>query len=469
MDITLGQLLSLNDSDKKDLLMPYILKKTINLEFINIDNEQVYQLLLKYLNNSNIPKDKVLDNKIINYVIKDVLKKVIGNTIVNDFKNVTTSFINKYFNSSEMYNLNKLMNFYEKYDVILTTNNLEELLNDNKINNAVEYIFNKYEKSIEENGLDEITDNNYLIDLLNLYATKNDITIKDNLYNLNSYLVDESKEAVSTLRSYLNELGNYPILTHEQEISLGKRIMENDEEALNTMIKCNLRLVVSIAKRYKRQSVSLMDIIQDGNLGLMIAAKRYDYRMGYRFSTYAVHWIKQSIRRGLAEKEKLIRKPVNMIGKINKISYYQSQFANENGREPTIEEIANHLNISEKTVDEILYYSIDPISLSTFVGEEEESTLEDFIESDAASPEEEAINSIIKDNIDSLLSTLNEREQDVIKRRFGFDNMECQTLEEIGEHFGVTRERIRQIEAKALKRLRIRARTNDMFDNNKKY
>lgn len=254
---------------------------------------------------------------------------------------------------------------------------------------------------------------------------------------------------------YLKEIGNYPLLSMAEEVVLAKRIEDGDETAKQLLAESNLRLVVSIAKRYVGRGLSFLDLIQEGNLGLIKAVEKFDYTKGYKFSTYATWWIRQAITRSIADQSRTIRIPVHMSEVINKTYRISRNLLQDLGREPTEQELADALNLPIEKIREILKVSADPISLDTPIGEEDDSHLGDFIRDDTVmGPEEAASYSILKDQITRLLDTLTEREQRVLVLRFGLKDGRSRTLEEVGKEFNVTRERIRQIEAKALRKLR---------------
>ena len=254
---------------------------------------------------------------------------------------------------------------------------------------------------------------------------------------------------------YLKEIGNYPLLTLEEEVSLSKRIENGDEKAKNILAESNLRLVVSIAKKYVGRGLSFLDLIQEGNLGLIKAVEKFDYTKGFKFSTYATWWIRQAITRSIADQSRTIRIPVHMSEIINRTYRASRSLVQTLGREPTEQELAEEVNLPIEKVREVLKISSDPVSLDTPIGEEDDSHLGDFIKDEAVmGPEEAASYSILKDQIAKLLDTLTEREQRVLILRFGLSDGRTRTLEEVGKEFNVTRERIRQIEAKALRKLR---------------
>ena len=266
-----------------------------------------------------------------------------------------------------------------------------------------------------------------------------------------------------SVRMYLKEIGRVPLITADQEIALAKRIEAGDEEAKHELAEANLRLVVSIAKRYIGCGMSFLDLIQEGNMGLMKAVDKFDYCLGFKFSTYATWWIRQAITRAIADQARTIRIPVHMVEVINKLIRIQRQLLKDLGREPTPEEIGAELNIPAHKVRDILKIEQEPVSLETPVGEEDDSYLGDFIEDkDATNPEQRASDEMLKEQLEQVLETLTDREEIVLRLRFGLGDGRARKLEEVGKVFGVTRERIRQIEAKALRKLRHPSRFNQL-------
>ncbi len=267
------------------------------------------------------------------------------------------------------------------------------------------------------------------------------------------------------VRMYLKEIGKVPLLSADEEIELAQRMEEGDEDAKKRLAEANLRLVVSIAKRYVGRGMLFLDLIQEGNLGLIKAVEKFDYRKGYKFSTYATWWIRQAITRAIADQARTIRIPVHMVETINKLIRVSRQLLQELGREPTPEEIAEEMNMPVERVREILKISQEPVSLETPIGEEEDSHLGDFIQDDNVPvPADAAAFSLLKEQLNEVLGTLTEREQKVLRLRFGLDDGRARTLEEVGKEFNVTRERIRQIEAKALRKLRHPSRSRKLKD-----
>ena len=267
------------------------------------------------------------------------------------------------------------------------------------------------------------------------------------------------------VRMYLKEIGKISLLSLEQENEISARIAAGDEEAKNILAESNLRLVVSITKIYVGRGMLFLDLIQEGNIGLMKAVEKFDANKGYKFSTYATWWIRQAITRAIADQARTIRVPVHMVETINKLSRYQRQLTLELNREPTDEELAKKMNLSVDKVREVIKIAQEPVSLETPIGEEDDSHLGDFVKDERSmSPEEFTIHELLKDEISSVLLTLTEREEQVLRLRFGLDDGSCKTLEEVGQMFGVTRERIRQIEAKALRKLRHPSRSRKLKD-----
>ena len=277
--------------------------------------------------------------------------------------------------------------------------------------------------------------------------------------------VPEGVSIEDPVRMYLKEIGKVPLLSAEEEIELAKKMEQGDENAKKPLAEANLRLVVSIAKRYVGRGMLFLDLIQEGNLGLIKAVEKFDYRKGYKFSTYATWWIRQAITRAIADQARTIRIPVHMVETINKLIRVSRQLLQELGREPTPEEIAEEMDMPVDRVREILKISQEPVSLETPIGEEEDSHLGDFIQDDNVPvPADAAAFTLLKEQLVEVLGTLTEREQKVLRLRFGLDDGRARTLEEVGKEFNVTRERIRQIEAKALRKLRHPSRSRKLKD-----
>ena len=313
---------------------------------------------------------------------------------------------------------------------------------------------------LEQNGVDilrvtEETDDDEIL------LTEEDEVDVENI----DLSIPEGVSIEDPVRMYLKEIGKVPLLSAEEEIELAQKMEDGDEEAKKKLAEANLRLVVSIAKRYVGRGMLFLDLIQEGNLGLIKAVEKFDYRKGYKFSTYATWWIRQAITRAIADQARTIRIPVHMVETINKLIRVSRQLLQELGREPSPEEIAKEMNMPVERVREILKISQEPVSLETPIGEEEDSHLGDFIQDDHVPvPADAATFTLLKEQLSEVLGTLTEREQKVLRLRFGLDDGRARTLEEVGKEFNVTRERIRQIEAKALRKLRHPSRSRKLKD-----
>ncbi len=346
----------------------------------------------------------------------------------------------------------------------------EALLKKGKENGYITY----EELALELKGLD--VDSDTLDDLYNALVDNNIEVISETADNDDT--TDDPEDLVvedltmskdikinDPVRMYLKEIGRINLLTTDEEFEYAKLAVEGDENAKKILAESNLRLVVSIAKRYVGRGMLFLDLIQEGNIGLMKAVDKFDPTKGYKFSTYATWWIRQAITRAIADQARTIRVPVHMVETINKLARVQRQLTQELNREPTEEELAKKLGITVDKVREVYKISQDPVSLDTPIGEEDDSHLGDFIKDERTmSPEEYATVEMLKEELASVLSTLTDREEKVLRLRFGLDDGQCRTLEEVGQIFGVTRERIRQIEAKALRKLRHPSRSKKLKD-----
>ncbi|MBM6991092.1 RNA polymerase sigma factor RpoD [Mobilibacterium timonense] len=345
-----------------------------------------------------------------------------------------------------------------KSNNVITTGEVGDYLSDLKL--SVEEIEGAYDM-LEKEGVTIVNNRDEVPDL----DEEDGVVLDENGGIDVEKTVPKSVPTDDPVRMYLKEIGKVPLLTAEEERELAIRMQNGDEEAKNKLCESNLRLVVSIAKRYLNRGLTFLDLIQEGNLGLIKAVDKFDYTKGFKFSTYATWWIRQAITRSIADQARTIRIPVHMVETINKLIRIQRQLLQELGREPTAEEIAKEMGITVEKVREIKKISQDPVSLETPIGEEEDSHLGDFIpDDDVPAPVDAAAYSMLKEQLMEVLDTLSEREKKVLMLRFGLEDGRPRTLEEVGKEFNVTRERIRQIEAKALRKLRHPSRSKKLRD-----
>ncbi len=343
---------------------------------------------------------------------------------------------------------------YGKKSGKLTSKDLNRFLEE--INFDVDQV-DKFYESIEAAGI-EVVD-------VGDDADGEEVLTESNVEKFEKSLASEGVSVDDPVKVYLKEIGSFPLLSLDEEIELAERIMQGDEKAKKRLAEANLRLVVSIAKRYVGRGMLFLDLIQEGNLGLIKAVEKFDHTKGFKFSTYATWWIRQAITRAIADQARTIRIPVHMVETINKVKKVQSQLLHKNGQEPSVEELAAELDMPHDKVREILKVAQEPISLESPIGEEEDSHLGDFIpDYDAPVPEEAATHTLLKEQLNEVLSTLTPREAKVLSLRFGIEDGRPRTLEEVGKEFNVTRERIRQIEAKALRKLRHPSRNKKLKD-----
>ena len=359
--------------------------------------------------------------------------------------------------------LKDLVALGKKKKSILDVQEINDFFNDMELNaDQMEKVFDY----LEANNIDVLrisgdTPDEVDVDLDDIIISEEDDVDMENI----DLSVPEGVSIEDPVRMYLKEIGKVPLLSAEREIELAQRMEEGDEEAKKELAEANLRLVVSIAKRYVGRGMLFLDLIQEGNLGLIKAVEKFDYHKGYKFSTYATWWIRQAITRAIADQARTIRIPVHMVETINKFVRVQRQLLQELGREPYPEEIAKQMNMPVERVREIQKISLEPVSLETPIGEEEDSHLGDFIQDDNVPvPADAAAFTLRREQLEEVLGTLTEREQKVLKLRFGLEDGRARTLEEVGKEFKVTRERIRQIEAKALRKLRHPSRSRKLKD-----
>ena len=371
-----------------------------------------------------------MDEKVLKCRLKELVKEAKEKKGILDFEEVK--------------------NFFANYDI-----------SDDELKKCYKYL---EKKGIDVFIIDDINDIEDISDYKILISTE-DNEIEETKIEETDISIPEGIGTEDPVRMYLKEIGKVSLLSMEDEVELAKKMTEGDEEARQKLTESNLRLVVSIAKRYLGRGLQFLDLIQEGNMGLIKAVEKFDYTKGYKFSTYATWWIKQSITRAIADQARTIRIPVHMVETINKLIRTQRQLTQNLGRDPMPEEIAKELNISYDKVREIMKIAQEPVSFETPIGEEEDSHIGDFIPDDSnMAPVEVATHAILKEQLSEVLNSLTEREARVIKLRFGLEDGRTRTLEEVGKEFKVTRERIRQIESKALRKLRQPSRSRKLKD-----
>ena len=356
--------------------------------------------------------------------------------------------------------MNEIKTFEERKEELVKKGKLKGFITYEELANSLKGL------DLDSDALDDLY-NTFNLNNIAVISEEDDDTSSDSVDKLllDDNAITKNLTIDDPVRMYLKEIGQIKLLSLDEELKLADRIMEGDEEAKRTLAESNLRLVVSIAKRYVGRGMLFLDLIQEGNIGLMKAVEKFDVSKGYKFSTYATWWIRQAITRAIADQARTIRVPVHMVETINKLARIHRQLTLELNREPSEEELSKKMNLPVERIREILKISQEPVSLETPIGEEDDSHLGDFIKDEHnMSPEDYATNELLKQEISEVLLTLTEREEKVIKLRFGLEDGKSRTLEEVGQMFGVTRERIRQIEAKALRKLRHPSRSRKLKD-----
>ena len=392
--------------------------------------------------------DEANDSEIVNKELEEIKQQLLKAA----HENQNTIDQGEVFDALERFNISdddmqKIVEFFEANNVKVLSDDAEDSIDD------IDFDANSQS--------DDFLDDEMMID-------GEDVPSEEELSDLSS-LVSGDVKVNDSVKIYLKEIGKFPLLNAQQEIDLAKRILNGDEYAKQQLINSNLRLVISIAKRYSGRGMPFLDLIQEGNIGLIKAVDKFDYTKGFKFSTYATWWIRQAITRAIADQARTIRIPVHMVETINKITRYKRSLIQELGREPTAQEISDRMDpasrLSPERIREIEKIALDPVSLETPIGEEDDSHLGDFIEDkETQSPSEFTTKSLLKDELYSVMKDLTDREERVLRLRYGLDDGRPRTLEEVGKEFGVTRERIRQIEAKAIRKLRHPVRSKRFGD-----
>ena len=463
MELSLKKIKTLDANQIYDLLSFDVQNIYKPFSYLNISNDEYKALALKEIETS-----KTIYNNDIPYseFIKRRINTVLSERVFHSLHNPQESFtiINNYINSrtKKMNNINDIIKQFEKYNKFFEAYNfipnpdlLIDLLNNNKIYyKMTEILVKKNKKEITSGNSEIIFNNTLIVSTVDTYCMLNNIEIKEEEIEIEE---DSSSEIVTnSVTTYLREIGNKPILSKEEEISLAKRISEGDNLAKEKLIECNLKLVVSIARRYYNRGLPFLDLIQEGNLGLMTAVEKYEVERGFKFSTYATWWIRQGITRALADKGRNVGIPVHLHEKIMVLNKISSDLEKVLGREPTAAEIANEMNISLTKVSELLKLKQDTISINSMVGDDGDTELENFIPASPTTPEDEAIDNTLNENVKQLLEECNlkPREMEVLMYRYGFYDGGPMTLEEIGKIYNITRERVRQVESRALMKIR---------------
>ena len=465
MELNLTQLQQLDEKDILNLLLPIIDELYKTIDYTEITKEAFYNLVLKEINQS---KKTYKEN--IPYI--EYIKSRINITIVNQIKNkllepvtaivIINNYINKYLKDSMEYeesinNLKKLDNFFQIYNYIPNFDILFQLIEKNSLfSKTIESILQKHKTRLLSSNLEDIFDNSTIVFIIEAYCMLNNIEIKGSKESKKDILDTESDSVTDNLKTYLQEINRRPLLTAEEERELAKRISRGDSQAKEIFIESNLKLVVSIAKRYTGRGLSLLDLIQEGNVGLIKAVETFDVNRGCKFSTHATWWIRQAITRAIENHAKTIRIPAHLFQKIRD---YKNSVANleiKLNRQPTINEIADEMGMSIAEVTKLHQLQYDTISMNILIGDDEDTELENFIPASVEAPEEEAIVSSMQLQVRKLLEDCNlkSREKEVLLLRYGFNNNTPMTIEEISKIFNISRERVRQIESKALMKIR---------------
>ncbi len=464
MELNLKKVQQLNPNQIYDLLQPTINKLYLSFIYISISNEEYEELIIKEISDSK--KQYKGDQKYSDYIkrkirfqLSEITKKQIFNpktsfTLLNNYITAKIINISDYINVIQSFN--KLSNFLETYNYIPTPDLLIELINkNNTFNQMVATVFKEHYTQIISGKVEELFNDSLLLSTINAYCMLNNIDIaKTENISLENYDLTKDK-TTDSYKMYLREIEKRPLLSPEQERQLAIKIAEGDSNAREIFIESNLKLVVSIAQKYINRGLSLLDLIQEGSIGLMIAVDKYDANKGYKFSTYATYWIKQSIIKAIETKGRNIRIPVHLYGKVRLYKKTITKMEDKLGRSATVSEIANEMGLSISEVSKLQELQWDTLSINATIGDED-TELENFISSSEKTPEDKTIDETLLSQINLIFEKCNleSREKDILMLRYGFNNREPMTLEEIGKKYNLTRERVRQIEAKAIMKIR---------------
>ena len=465
MELNLKKIKQLDSKKIFDLLLPTIDSIYQSYEYIGISQSEYYNLVLQEIENSkkvyidNIPYSKFIKKK-IQTALKEKMKQLISNSETSFTFNIINNYINQKFtkiltHEDSIKYFKKLSVFFEIYNIIPNPDLIIELINKNDIfNQMIKLMLKKYHSQVISGKLENLFDNSFLISSIETYCMLNNIEIKETVeeefYDHNNIDISDS------IKMYLQEIGKIPLLTKEQETELVKRIASGDNKAKELFIESNLRLVVYLARKYQNRGLSLLDLIQEGNIGLMTAVDKYDISKGYKFSTYATYWIRQTIGRALADKSRNIRIPVHLYEQVKTYQKVVTNLESRLGRTPTINEIANEMKLSIKEVTKLYKLQLDTMSMNDLVKDDSDTEFEDFISSQEEGPEDLAIINALPNEVRKLFEdcNLSEREIEILTLRYGLNNQKKLTLEVIGQKYHITRERVRQIESKAFMKIR---------------
>ena len=465
MELNLKKIQQLDAQQILQMLLPTIDKFYKTIDYIDITKDQFYKLV-----SDEIDKSKKIYKGEVGYIeyIKNRINIVLGEEIKKKLLKPETStiivnnYINKHFKKSFSYddainNFKRLNKFFETYNYIPNPDVLLQIIEENSFfSQMIDSVMKKHKTQIVSGNLEKIFDDSMVILIIESYCMLNNIEIKETEEFEKDIIDTGSSELTDSVKTYLREIGRRPLLSLEEEKKLAQRITQGDSYAREIFIESNLKLVVSIARKYIGRGLSFLDLIQEGNLGLMTAVDKYDVNRGLKFSTYATHWIRQAITRAIADKGRNVRVPVHMYEKIGAYKKAITTLEAKLNRQPTLYEIANEMGLSIPEVTKLHKLQIDTVSMNTLIGDDEDTELENFIPASEETPEDVAIAGTIQFQVKKLLEDCNlkPREIEVLMLRFGFNGREPMTLEEVGKQFGITRERVRQIESKAFMKIR---------------